>query len=147
MEKKRHKLEKLFRIHNNFIMKKQLKLKTANLLRNIARYTLLVVGILVFLFALASGSEAYGGGIMGIIKNSPNAIPWVALLVLVYVAWKWELIGGIIITLFGLAAIYFFSFRGSNFFVSTFILTILITVLGTFFLLSRYLERGSEKID
>ena len=43
------------------------KLKTANILRNIARYTLLVLGILVFIFALLSGSEDYGGGISGII--------------------------------------------------------------------------------
>jgi len=38
---------------------------TANLLRNIARYSLLVIGILVFVFALLSGSGDYGGGIGG----------------------------------------------------------------------------------
>lgn len=133
--------------NNNFIMKKLLKLKTANILRNIARYTLLVVGVLVFLFALASGSEVYGGGLMGIIKNSPNALPWAILLVLVWVSWKWELVGGIIITLFGLAALYFFNFRGGNIDVIVLVMTLLIVVFGIFFILSWYLRKGAEKID
>lgn len=120
------------------------KLKTANILRNTARYTLLVLGILVFIFALLSGSEEYGGGISGIIKNSPNALPWLVLLVLIFVAWKWELVGGIIITVLGFAMLYFFNFRGSNFFLVTFILTLLIITLGSFFILSWYLRKDKN---
>lgn len=120
------------------------KLKTANILRNIDRYTLLILGILVFIFALLSGSEDYGGGISGIIKNSPNALPWLVLLVLIFVAWKWELVGGIIITLLGLAMMYFFNFRGLNFFLVTFILTLLIIILGSFFILSWYLRKDKS---
>jgi hypothetical protein len=119
-------------------MEKEKRIQTANILRNIARYTLLVLGILVFIFALLSGSEKLGGGITGIIKNSPNAIPWVLLLVLIFVAWKWELIGGIIITLLGLFLLYFFNFRGPNFWWSTFLLTLIIPLLGSFFITSRY---------
>jgi hypothetical protein len=89
----------------------------ADVFRFMARYPLLILGILVFLFALVSGSEGFGGGIMGIIKNSPNALPWLALLLFVLVAWKWELIGGIIITLLGVAMFYFFNFVGLNFFI------------------------------
>ena len=78
------------------------RIKTANIFRNIARYSLLIIGVLIFIFALLSGAEKLGGGIMGIIKNSPNALPWALLLILVYVAWKWELVGGIIVTGLGL---------------------------------------------
>jgi len=120
------------------------KLKTANILRNIARYTLLILGILVFIFALLSGSEDYGGDISGIIKNSPNALPWLVLLVLIFVAWKWELVGGIIITALGLAMMYFFNFRGPNFFLVTFILTLLIVTLGSFFIISWYLTKSTK---
>lgn len=120
------------------------KLKTANILRNIARYTLLVLGILVFIFALLSGSEDYGGGVSGIIKNSPNALPWLILLVLIFTAWKWELVGGIIITVLGIAMLYFFNFRGPNFFLVTFILTLLIVILGSFFIISWYLTKSID---
>ena len=127
-------------------MEKNRALKTANILRNIARYSLLVIGILVFIFALLSGSEDYGGGFKGIIKNSPNALPWLLLLVLIYVAWKWELIGGIIITILGFVMLYFFNFNGPNFFLITFILCLLIIALGSCFILSWYLRRNESSL-
>jgi len=116
-------------------------IKIANILRNIARFSLLTISILVIIFALLSGAEDYGGGIMGIIKNSLNTIPWVVVLLLVYVAWKWELIGGIVITLLGLFLVYFFNFKGQNFYLITLLLTILITILGLFFIISWYLRK------
>ena len=117
-------------------METEKRLRTAIIFRTVARYTLLVFGILIFLFALVSGSEDYGGGLRGILENSPNALPWLVLLLLVLVAWRWELTGGILITLLGLFLIYFFNIRGNNFFVSTFILTLLVTILGSFFIVS-----------
>ena len=125
-------------------MERKEKEKTANILRKIARYTLLVVGILVFMFALLSGSAELGGGFMGIVKNSPNALPWLLLLLLIFIAWKWELLGGILITLLGLAAIYFVGFCGNRFFISTFILSLLITMLGSFFIFSWNLRREKK---
>ena len=122
------------------------RIKTANILRNTARYSLLIIGVLIFIFALLSGAESKGGGVMGIIKNSPNALPWVLLLILVYVAWKWELVGGIIITALGLFLFYFFNFAGNNFFLFTFILTLLIILLGSFFILSWYLRKDIIEI-
>ncbi len=122
-------------------MKKKTKLSTANILRRTARYPLLFLAILTFLFALLSGSEGFGGGIMGIIKNSPNALPWALLLFVIYIAWKRELLGGIIITLMGFAMLYFFNIRGQNFFMATFILTLLIIIFGSFFILSWYLRK------
>ncbi len=118
-------------------------LRLANVIRNVARYTLLIVGILVLVFALISGSESYGGGIMGLIKNSPNALPWLILFVFIFVAWKWELTGGIIITLFGVAMFFFFN-QGPNFYMATLFLSLLIIALGSFFILSWYLRRGNH---
>ena len=121
-------------------MEESRKLRVANILRNIARYVLLILGTLVFIFALFSGS----GGIKGIIQNSPNALPWLILLILVFVAWKWELIGGLIITLIGLVMLYFFNFHGPNFFLATLILTLIIIILGSFFILSWYLRKDKD---
>ncbi|MCD6116220.1 hypothetical protein J7K93_04325 [bacterium] len=122
-------------------MENNRSIKTANILRNTARYFLLVLGILVFVFALFSGSENNGGGVSGIIKNSPNALPWFVLLVLIFLAWKQELVGGIIICLLGIAGMYFFNIQGQNFFLFTFILTLLIIILGSFFIISWYLRK------
>lgn len=122
-------------------MKQENQLKTANMLRNIARYTLLSIGALLFVFALFSGAESFGGGIMGVIKNSPNAAPWLGLLVFVFIAWKWELIGGILITSLGLFVTWFMSIRGDNFFIWPFIFFMVIILMGVFFLLSWYLRK------
>ena len=120
------------------------KIKTANILRNIARYVLLTLGILVFLFALVSGSEQYGGGLQGILKNSPNALPWVILLAAVYIAWKRELAGGIIITLAGVGMLILFILKANNFYWPVLLLVLLIMVLGVFFILSWRLRREEE---
>jgi len=116
--------------------------KIAKYLRNIARYVLLIFGILVFIFALLSGSEDYGGGLHGIIKNSPNALPWLLLLILIFVAWKWELVGGILITLLGIFLLFFFVICGNNFFLSTLIITLIPIIFGCFFILSWYLTKN-----
>ena len=119
---------------------------TAVILRNIARYTLLVFGVLIFIFALFSGAEEYGNGVKGVLKNSPNAIPWLILLVLVYVSWKWELVGGIIITLLGVVALGFFVIFSSNFMIPTLIISLIPIILGSFLIISWYLSRN-EKIE
>ena len=116
--------------------------KIAKYLRNIARYVLLIFGILVFIFALLSGSEDYGGRLHGIIKNSPNALPWLLLLILIFVAWKWELVGGILITLLGVFLLFFFVICGNNFFLSTLIITLIPIIFGCFFILSWYLTKN-----
>jgi hypothetical protein len=116
----------------------------ASILRSIARYTLLVFGVLIFLFALMSGAEGFGGGIRGIIKNGPNAVPWLLLVILVVVAWKWELVGGILITLLGLFALGFFGIFSHNVFIGTQIISLIPVVLGSFLILSWYLSRGKD---
>jgi len=124
------------------VMKQENQLKTANILRNIARYTMLTIGILLFVFALLSGSEGFGGGLMGVIKNSPNAFPWLGLLVFVFIAWKWELPGGILIVSLGLFVTWFMSIRGNNFYIIPFIFFLLIITMGVFFLVSWYLRKN-----
>ena len=90
-------------------------LKTANAFRFIARYALLILGMSAFVMALFFGAGDYGGGLTGIIKNSPNAMPWALLLVILFIAWKKEKIGGILLTFLGIAMVYFFNFSGPNF--------------------------------
>ena len=128
----------------NYIMKRGNYIKAANIFRNIARYTLLSFGSLLFVFALFSGAESFGGGIMGVIKNSPNAAPWLGLLLFVFIAWKWELIGGVLITSLGLFVTWYMSIRGDNFFIWPFIMFMLLILMGLFFLLSWYLRKKKQ---
>ena len=115
-------------------------MKAATFLRNTARYFLLITGILVFIFALPSGSEGYGGGLKGILYNSPNAAPWLLLLIFIYVAWKWEFVGGLLILLLGiLLAIWLIP--GPNFFWAPVIISLILVVMGAFFITSWYLRR------
>ncbi len=72
------------------------------ILRNIARVLLTLIALFFFIFSLLSGAELYGGGISGIVQNSPNALPWLLLLILAGATWKWEKASGIIVVLFGL---------------------------------------------
>ena len=44
--------------------------------RYTARTILIFVSSFWFVFALLSGAEQYGGGIKGVMMNSPNALPW-----------------------------------------------------------------------
>ncbi len=121
--------------------------KWANIFRFTARAVLLAIGIIAFLFGLVSGAEMENGIIDGIIDNSPNALPGLALLVSTAIAWKYELIGGILIVLFGFFLIYFFNFSGNNFFPITFIATMLITILGLFFIGSWMLRRKLNQLN
>jgi len=110
------------------------------LIRNIARFGLLAFSIIVIIFSAIMGANELGDGIKGIFLNLPNTLPWLGLLILVYVSWKWELIGGILTTLGGIYLIYFFNFAGPNFFLVTFILTLIVTLLGVLFILAHYLS-------
>ena len=106
-----------------------------NTIRKTTQILLLLITTLVFVFALLSGSEGYGEGFMGIVKNSPNALPWVLLFSFNYLVWKKELYGGIILVIFGLFITWLFNFRGPNFWWTTFALTSLIPLLGVIFIL------------
>lgn len=73
-----------------------------------AQVILLIVSLFWFTFAILSGSEELGGGIQGLLRNAMNGLPWLILLGFNYLAYRWNLAGGII--LFGFAWFCFFLF-------------------------------------
>lgn len=120
-------------------MEKEKIIKTAKYLRYIARTALLMFSIFWFSFALLSGAEGYGGGLKGILMNSPNALPWLMLFVLVYIVWKWELFGGIFIGVMGLMTILQFDTFESP--IAFLAISLPLVILGLFFILSWYLTK------
>jgi len=111
----------------------------ANIFRYFARYFMLIASVLILLFALSSGVEQEGG-LKGLINNSPNALPWLILLIIVIIAWKKELTGGILIILFGIAASIFFSIW-NDLFEFVFFVALVIILMGIFFIISAKLRR------
>ena len=90
-----------------------------------------------FVFALLSGAGSYGGGMRGIIMNSPNALPWVVFLGVIYVAWRWELVGGALVAATGLFTVFAFdTLRSPPVFFS---LSLPLAVLGGCLIAGRYL--------
>lgn len=77
------------------------------MLRKISRWLISIIVSFWFVFALVSGAESFGGGIRGIIMNSPNAIPWLLLIFLVYLVWKKEMVGGVLILIFAVISFFF----------------------------------------
>jgi hypothetical protein len=107
------------------------QLKNLSRISLVIRFTLTLLTLLIIAFAVVSGSKDYGDGIQGIIKNSANALPWLAILIPVLISWKSEKIGGIVITIIGIALVLFFNTK-ANFFLSTFVVTMLIPLLGAY---------------
>jgi hypothetical protein len=116
-----------------------------HILRYIARAVLSVFVTLLFIFALLSGAEQQGGGVMGVIKNSPNALPWLLLLVLVYVAWRWELLGGALIIVFGIGAVFSFNLLEQEWLVFS-IIGLPLFVLGGMFIAAHFLDKGKREV-
>lgn len=104
--------------------------------QNASLVILLIVSLLLFVFALFSGAEDYGGGVRGVFLNSPNTIPWAILLLFVYIAWQWRYIGGVLVIISGLATIFFFN----SLFV-LFAVAIPLMILGGVLLIAWYMEK------
>ena len=104
---------------------------------------LIALSVLLLIFGLVSGSEAYGGGVSGIIKNSPNATPWLVLLVLSGIAYVRPVFGGFLIVIVGLGLFFFLNFR-ANFFFSTFVLTLIIPLIGFVLLMCGYYIKKAD---
>jgi len=105
----------------------------------IPRIILLVFSILIFLFALLSGAENYGGGIKGVLLNSPNALPWLILLILVYFSWKNEKIGGWLLII--IAIFFTFQFDAYESIIAFSILILPILISGILFLINNKLNK------
>ena len=119
--------------------------KVAKFLRYSARTVLAIVATFWFVFALLSGAAEYGGGIKGLLLNSPNALPWVLLGVLVYVAFKWELVGGLLIAGMGVLTVFFFNAYKSAF--VFFAIPVPLVVLGGFLVVSWYLTKQTQQME
>ncbi|MEM7187074.1 MAG: hypothetical protein AAF466_10480 [Bacteroidota bacterium] len=111
--------------------------------KTLAGVALFILGMLVFVFSLISGSEE-----VGLLQNSFNGIPWLALLILIFIAFRRPVLGGLLVVLYGLGLVYFFNFRGVNFFLTTFIITMIIPLLGFVILgCGYYLENVDKARD
>jgi len=120
-------------------MKSDIEIRLAAILRNTARYFLLLIWTIVGLYLVL---ENYNGSISDIIDvfaQSPFTLLWFILLGLILIAWIWKFFGGTTIILFGIAMFYYFNFRAINFLSTESILAIVIIFLGLLILLSWYI--------
>ena len=110
----------------------------------IPRVLALLFTVPVLIFALLSGAAEYGGGLKGIALNSPNAIPWIILLGVVFVAWKWEKIGGY--ALIAMSIMFAFMFNAIDNPIVALVLLAPILISGAMFLVSAKV-RGAVKSE
>lgn len=68
---------------------------------------LLIWSILMFLFVLLSGVQA--AGVSELATNVPGALLWLVPIALVYVAWRWHVLGGFLFFLFGVMTVFVFN--------------------------------------
>ena len=120
-------------------MKKKKRIIIEKVFRYFARTGILILGILLFIFSLLSGADRLGGGITGIIYNSPNSLPWLILLIFAYIAFRWEMLGGLLIFLMGVFSIFFFRDPKNPFVL--FVISIPLIILGILFLISGYMKK------
>jgi hypothetical protein len=100
------------------------KNKIALFLSYFAKTLLLIMAISLLIFALLSGAENSWS-----FRNVPNALPWVLLLIFVCVAFRWQIWGGILVILFGIFTILFFS--ALEFIWILFIISLPVIILGS----------------
>lgn len=111
-------------------------------LRLVSKLVLLSLSFFLVGFSLLSGSEEYGGGLNGIIANSPNALPWLLLLGLNYLVYKWEKVGSIAIIFLGIFTVYFFNALQNPFVL--FVISIPLIILGGFLLLTSFYNKQQK---
>jgi len=95
---------------------------------------LLVIAISLLIFAFLSGAENSGA-----LKNMPNALPWVILLIFVLVAFRWQIAGGILVIFFGIFTIIFFG--AIEFLWILFLISLPIVILGSILALAGASDR------
>ena len=120
-------------------MIREKKFKISKFLRYFARTVLLILGILLFIFSLLSGTERLGGGTIKIIYNFPNALPWLILLIFIFIAFKWEIIGGLLILSMGVFTVFFFN-TSDNLFV-LWVISIPLILIGALLVIAWYIGK------
>lgn len=82
--------------------------------RRVARTALVVVTVFWIIFGIATGFQVEGG-IGATFQSFTNLLPWLAIIVLWFVAWRWEILGGLLIIAFSIfMANYLGVFEGSS---------------------------------
>jgi hypothetical protein len=112
-------------------------------IQRMARVLSVIITAFWFIFSLLSGASEYGGGIKGIVQNSPNALPWVFLSIIIYIAWKRELIGGIIIVTISLFISFFFDIWEAGNRLLFFIIPLPLIIVGLLFIIHWYYQKKS----
>lgn len=115
------------------------KLQLIQKSKKISHLVTLVLTAFWFGFSLLSGAEDFGGGFQGVLRNSPNALPWFFLLIFVYFYWYYEIISASMILVIGLATLFFYGALQSTFVL--FAITLPLLILGTLLLVSALLSR------
>lgn len=59
-------------------------------------------------FAALSGAEEAGGGWRGLLRNAPNAVPWVVALAALAAAYRYPVAVGVLFVLLGIASLILF---------------------------------------
>jgi hypothetical protein len=95
-----------------------------------AKIFLLVMATFWLIFALLSGAES-----SGFLKNIPNALPWIILFIFACITFRWQILGGILIILFGVFTVIFFS--ALEFIWILFIISLPLIVFGSLLALIR----------
>lgn len=106
--------------------------RIARKFRIIARTLSLILALVLVIFSALSGSGEAGG----IIENLPNAFPWIALLAFVFIAWKWEMVGGFLLIIMGVFSIFFFDAASKNSWPVLFIISLPLLIFGGLFIAS-----------
>ena len=128
-------------------MEKKQLIRLTNILKHSSRIVLLILSVGVFVFALVSGSESMGGGVKGVLKNIPNTFPWALLILAVLSSYKWPKLGSLFSLFFSLVLMYFLNFSGGNFFLSTFVLCLLLVFLSFTLVLTTWSSDQTAEAD
>lgn len=109
-----------------------------NLKKKLKKISIILLSIITgfwFVFALLSGAEEYGGGLRGIIMNSPNSLPWLILFLFILLANKKPLIGGITISLLAIISLFMFDYP-----LMIFLIPLPLLILGGMLIVSNYIK-------
>ena len=117
----------------------------ANIFQTIARFGVLVIGCTMVSIAIFTGALNYGITIDNILRNLPDAIPWFLLLVTLYLAWEYELIGGLVMLALGLFGYYLNIYSHSSAPIQS-IIMLSITVFAALFIMSWLFRQTRDEI-
>jgi hypothetical protein len=107
------------------------------MLRSSARALAIVTAAIWTMFALLSGAE---DGIVGLITNLPNILPFLTVLLATFVAFRRELAGGALLVFLGATSIAFFNAWTSPFVLLG--LSLPVTAAGVGLILCHFLDRS-----